>query len=91
MRPSRPDAWTTVADLAEYAYCPRAWWYRAHPPPGGPDPSGRRRAAAGQWAHERRLRATRDRDRHAARYWVALAAATAVLALAAGVALWLSA
>ncbi len=78
-----------MGELAEYAYCPRAWWYRVHPPAEGPDPQSLRRADAGRTAHERRLRATRERERHEGRYWAALAAAAVSFAILLGVGLWL--
>ena len=37
--------WVSATDLAEYAYCPRAWYYRHHPPPEGPAPGSDRRSA----------------------------------------------
>lgn len=67
-----PDAWTSAADLAEYAYCPRAHWYRAHPPDGGPTSAARRQAEAGTRYHERTLGAERRRAEAGGAYWVAL-------------------
>ncbi len=64
--PPRPPsgAWTSASELAEYAYCPRAWWYRAHPPLEGPTQESRRSAQAGARYHDRALSTERRRDRH---------------------------
>jgi CRISPR/Cas system-associated exonuclease Cas4 (RecB family) len=48
--------WVSATDLAEYAYCPRAHYYRHHPPPGGADPESQRRSAAGELFHARSAR-----------------------------------
>lgn len=42
-----PLPWLSVSDLAEYAYCPRAQWYRHHPPDGPTSAASERSAAAG--------------------------------------------
>jgi CRISPR/Cas system-associated exonuclease Cas4 (RecB family) len=51
-----------VSDLAEYAYCPRAQWYRTHPPRTPPSPTAVRSAARGLAYHEQRLAAVADRE-----------------------------
>jgi CRISPR/Cas system-associated exonuclease Cas4 (RecB family) len=62
-RSSHTDRWTSVSDLAEYAYCPRALYYRYHPPPEGPEPSEEESAHRGERYHRRTARAVRWRDR----------------------------
>lgn len=74
--PSRPR-WVSASDLGEYTYCPRALWYREHPPAGGPSPTSLRSAEAGERFHARSLDGERTRERGAAIY-----AALFVLALA---------
>ncbi len=65
MRDER-DRWVSASDLAEYAYCPRAHWYRDHPPSGAP---GRSTAARrGERFHRRELRSERRRESSAALY-----------------------
>ena len=65
--------WVTASDLADYAYCPRAQWYRAHPPAEGSTRESQDRAAAGSRYHRRVLGAERRRAEHGNVYWVALA------------------
>ena len=72
---ARSLRWVSVSEVAEYAYCPRAWWYRSHPP-GEVDPESRREAATGVDFHDRRLGAVERRDRWSG----ALAVAALVLA-----------
>jgi CRISPR/Cas system-associated exonuclease Cas4 (RecB family) len=62
---SSPPGWASASDLAEYAYCPRALYYRTRSPdaPETPDAEGGRRY------HERVLRAERRRAEHPAAYW----------------------
>ena len=50
-------AWVSVSDLAEYAYCPRAQWYRGHPPVEPPSPSSVRSAHRGTAYHQEHLSA----------------------------------
>jgi hypothetical protein len=57
----RPS-WVSVSDLAEYAYCPRAQWYRAHPPDAPPSRAAVRSAERGAVYHDRRLSAVRGRE-----------------------------
>jgi CRISPR/Cas system-associated exonuclease Cas4 (RecB family) len=70
--------WVSASEVAEYAYCPRAWWYRGHPPPDGPDPRSLRSAEAGRAFHHRSLRAEARRDR-----WAGALAAAAILSVVA--------
>ena len=79
--------WVTVSELAEYAYCPRAWWYRDHPPPEGRTGASLRSADRGRARHEKVLGAVAARDRRAGWYVAALGAALVVLA--GGVAAWI--
>ncbi|MEM0129111.1 MAG: hypothetical protein QXG65_02960 [Thermoplasmata archaeon] len=56
--------WVSASDLAEWAYCPRASWYRRHPPPGSdrlPVPASARRGVA---FHRRALAAEARREVH---------------------------
>lgn len=75
-----PAGWVTASDLAEYAYCPRAHWYRTHPPPEGPAPSSVRSRATGEQFHARLL-TTRYRREHWSPVWWILAGAGAFLVL----------
>ncbi len=67
-----PEEVVSATDLAEYAYCPRAHYYRDHPPPGGPVRSAQRRADAGRRYHAHELGGERRRAEHGAAYWGAL-------------------
>jgi len=80
-----PGPWVTASDVAEYAFCPRAHWYRTHPPPEGTTRAAAERAAAGVRYHDRVLGAERRRAEHRGAYWAALAVG---MALMAGGALW---
>ena len=68
-----PGRWVSATDLAEYTYCPRAHWYRDHPPEGGPSRSSQERAERGRRYHDRELTGERHRAEHRGAYWVALA------------------
>ena len=62
--PRRRDYdWATASDLAEYAYCPRAWWYRNHPSEVPPSSESVRSAVRGERFHDRELRAMVRRER----------------------------
>ncbi|MCI4331552.1 MAG: hypothetical protein L3K19_06875 [Thermoplasmata archaeon] len=74
--------WCTASDLAEYAYCPRAHFYRHHPPPGGIDPESARSQHVGTRYHARRSMAMETREQHAGRWIAALALAIGLLWLA---------
>lgn len=58
----------TVSDLAEFAYCPRAHWYRGHPPPEGPARASVEARARGERFHARVL-TTRYRREHWSPFW----------------------
>jgi CRISPR/Cas system-associated exonuclease Cas4 (RecB family) len=74
-----------VSELAEYAYCPRAWYYRDHPLPEGPDPRAIRSRRAGVRFHERSLRGVRRRAEYGAIWFLALTAGLlGLVGLAAG-------
>jgi CRISPR/Cas system-associated exonuclease Cas4 (RecB family) len=73
--------YASASELADYAYCPRSHWYRAHPPPGGPSDVSVRRAAAGERAHRRQLSGERRRAAHRGSYWVLLLVGLLVVAL----------
>jgi CRISPR/Cas system-associated exonuclease Cas4 (RecB family) len=69
--------WTSPSDLAEFAFCPRAHYYRQRlEAPETPA------TAAGERDHERRLGAERWRDEHGALAWLAVVAGLALLGLA---------
>jgi CRISPR/Cas system-associated exonuclease Cas4 (RecB family) len=75
--------WCSASDLSEYAYCPRAHWYRHHGSPAGIDAHSRRSQELGISYHERSLSALEEREGHVGR-WVAivvLAVAMLVVAL----------
>lgn len=76
----------SASDLADYAYCPRSYYYRCHPPAGGPAPDAARRSQAGERAHARELGGDRRRAAHGALYWLVVVAGA--IALVAGVAAW---
>jgi CRISPR/Cas system-associated exonuclease Cas4 (RecB family) len=67
-----PDGWVSATDLAEYAYCPRAWYYREHPPARGPTRAALRSSRAGERYHARTLGAERRRSEHGSAYWAVL-------------------
>jgi hypothetical protein len=69
--------WTTPSDLAEYAFCPRAHYYRKtrEAPPT-------RSAEAGTAYHRRRLGSERWRAEHPGAAWIALLAGAALVAAA---------
>ncbi|MCI4335736.1 MAG: hypothetical protein L3K17_00855 [Thermoplasmata archaeon] len=78
--PNSPDHWISASELADYAYCPRSWWYRDHPPVRGPAPESRRRAREGEIYHHHVLAAERHRDAWAGAIAAAAMVAVAVLA-----------
>lgn len=78
--PSR--GWVSVSDLAEYTYCPRAHWYRHHPPVGGPTRDSARHQRKGLEFHERELSATAARSEGGYGVPIAILAGLALLGLA---------
>lgn len=64
----------TASDLAEYAYCPRAYWYQYHPPPEGPDLASRAARAHGERFHLRALTVRSRRERWSPLWWMLVAA-----------------
>ena len=79
--PDEISDWLTVRDVSEYAYCPRAFWYRRHPPSRGPTRASVAASAEGIVVHERHFRAVERRDRHGrALWWIVLGSAGLVLA-----------
>jgi len=65
-------SWISPSDLADYTYCPRSYWYRHHPPSGGPSRASQRSARAGARFHDRVLAGERRRAEHGGAYWAAL-------------------
>lgn len=81
--PDDPSAgWVTASDLAEYSYCPRAHWYRGHPPPGGPARSSVAARAEGERFHARVLATRSRRERWSTVWWGLVAAGLFLLLLA---------
>lgn len=56
------DSWVSASDLAEYAFCPRAQWYRRHPPREAPSEAATRSARAGESYHAASLGREVDRE-----------------------------
>lgn len=84
----RPGRWASASDLAEYAYCPRAWYYRHHPPGSGPSAPSRARSATGEAFHARTLARVARREANLGVWAAALVGSGLVLAvLVAGLAL----
>ncbi|MCI4343551.1 MAG: CRISPR-associated protein Cas4 [Thermoplasmata archaeon] len=77
--------YVSASDLADYAYCPRSYWYRHHPPPGGPSRDAVRSSTAGTRSHERQLGGERRRAEFGGWYW--LLVAVGLLAMVGGI-LW---
>ena len=74
-----PDDWVAVSDLAEYAFCPRAHWYRTHAPPEVRDRRVARRSREGERYHARHLAAERRHAEFGAVYWGALLGGAALV------------
>ena len=72
----------TASDLAEYAYCPRAYWYRRHPPPEGPARSSREARAGGERYHARVLTTRYRRERWSVIWWILVAVGVLLCLLA---------
>ena len=87
LEPKGPSPrWVTASDLAEYVYCPRAHWYRHHPPRGGPTARAIAARAVGADYHSQELEARVRLERWVPLWWVLVATgllvcATAVLVL----------
>jgi CRISPR/Cas system-associated exonuclease Cas4 (RecB family) len=60
----------TSSDLADYAYCPRSFWYRKHPPAGGPTRRSRAAQVDGERFHARTLTRRFRRERRSGLGWV---------------------
>ncbi|HEV2429619.1 MAG TPA: hypothetical protein VGV64_07240 [Thermoplasmata archaeon] len=56
------DPWVSASDLAEYAFCPRAQWYRRHPPREAPSEAATRSARSGERYHAASLGREVDRE-----------------------------
>jgi len=81
--------WQTVGDLAEYAYCPRAYSYRTGRHSADPDPESLARQEYGTLAHHRYLADALQRE--SSSRWVAVAIAVAALVMAGALAVALGA
>jgi CRISPR/Cas system-associated exonuclease Cas4 (RecB family) len=66
----RTPRWTSASDLAEYAYCPRAGYYRRHRAPPAPTVE----SEAGVAYHARELARAGALERRAGIYWGGLLA-----------------
>jgi hypothetical protein len=84
--PHRDDGWVSASELADYAYCPRSWWYSRHPPAEGRSAASERSARAGIRYHERVLAAEWRREQAGVAYLVLLALA---IVLVGGGLLWI--
>ncbi|HZY69422.1 MAG TPA: hypothetical protein VFF67_00380 [Thermoplasmata archaeon] len=78
---NRGDGWLSASDLADYAYCPRSFWYRHHPPAQGASPEARRARILGEEYHQSSLTAADRRWRARRAAWVALGAAAVLIAV----------
>ena len=81
MRPGpveRERPWLSASDLAEYAYCPRALYYRRQHTEA-PDPPA---ARSGRVYHQRSLRAEHRRAAYAGAYWALLLVGLALVVIA---------
>ncbi|MCI4320081.1 MAG: hypothetical protein L3K23_08135 [Thermoplasmata archaeon] len=56
--------WLSASEVGDYAYCPRSFWYRRHPPAGGPSAASRRSSAAGERFHAAYLSSEQLRSHH---------------------------
>ena len=72
--------WTTPSALGEYAFCPRAHFYRQHEE-SAPTPE----ATEGQAFHRRQLSSERWRDEHPRIPWLAVACGVGLVVLAVAV------
>ncbi|MGI0055568.1 MAG: hypothetical protein ACREB9_02385 [Thermoplasmata archaeon] len=74
--------WVSASDLAEYAYCPRSYWYGEHPPAHIPASQTRSEELRGVRFHRRALGAERSRDSRAGLYLALVFTAIALLSVA---------
>jgi CRISPR/Cas system-associated exonuclease Cas4 (RecB family) len=76
----RAEGWATASELADYAYCPRSWWYGAHADPTDRSTASDRSARAGARYHERSLSTERYDEDHGTLYLALLAVAAVLIA-----------
>jgi CRISPR/Cas system-associated exonuclease Cas4 (RecB family) len=88
VRGERDDDWVTAAELAEFAYCPRAHWYSVHRPDTPAPRSSARRQSAGEAYHAREGRAIVHRRARSGGYWALLLGAVLLLLLVVALAGW---
>ena len=60
--------WASATDVSEYAYCPRAWYYRTHSDPSERTEESQRSSAAGQSFHAEMLEREWRREHGLGRY-----------------------
>jgi CRISPR/Cas system-associated exonuclease Cas4 (RecB family) len=72
----------TASDLAEYAFCPRAYWYRKHPPAEGPSRASAVARSGGERFHARTLATRSRRERWSALWWILVGAGLLLCLLA---------
>ncbi len=73
--------WVSASDLAEYAYCPRSYWYSTHPQTVGGNVAPHPRARQGVRHHQRTLSAERSHQEHVGLYVALLLVGLALVAL----------
>jgi hypothetical protein len=80
-----PPRVVSASELAEYAFCPRAHYYRTHPDGRPAPPDSERRASAGVEYHRQTLRSDRRWSSSSAWPWVvAVLVGLVLLVLVAG-------
>jgi len=86
---TRRQGWTSASELAEFAFCPRAWYYSTHPPGFAPDRRAVDRSEGGRAFHTEALRTEQHRETGGASAagWMWLGIAATVLLLLAGLVL----
>ena len=80
--------WATASDLAEFAFCPRAHYYRHHPTEARVAPGALRSADLGREYHELRALRVAERDAHVGRWAAAVLVAILILAVVAWIGGW---
>jgi hypothetical protein len=81
--------WVTAAELAEFAYCPRAHWYSVHRPDVPAPRSSARRQSAGETYHAREGQALVQRRARSGGYWALVLVAVLLVLVALALGGWL--